>query len=450
VKIGLILALDLEFAMFRRVFGELRESYPQGVLTYESGFGGHEIYIRKINTGAGLLSASITATSLISDYGVQVLANCGIAGRLASRLRIGHVVIAENVEHYLHESKAVDAGKKKAYYRLDLEGRTFIPLAGADFIRAALNAAKDQAAPSDYVTLISTVVPDSHDLPLCKDPIGCGRLGNMASADVVCDSARFNAELKRHKRRTDCVEMEAAGIAAVAYRYQVPAVITRGISDYADGTKVATDSAAWVREFAALNAALALREIIRAIPSTTTPLAVPSHARPVVPGPLDHLAAAIQHAGPVDGPIIVSGVNGRLWRIRSGGGQVDAQSADFYDPVPSSPDLVWSKYDWSDTDSNLWLESLIGATLVEWNRLHEDGASVGAIRAITQQGWIITEDVIIDTQSGASIPRSTVNGALTARELLSSFGDHKVEFKGALNAAYTALILEVDMRASGG
>jgi 8-oxo-dGTP diphosphatase len=85
--------------------------------------------------------------------------------------------------------------------------------------------------------------------------------GPIAAGEIVQDSA-ISAEarwIREHYNDACAIEMEAAGVAQAAHlNDSLPVVVVRGISDRADGGKVAVDGAGWQPRAAANATAFAV------------------------------------------------------------------------------------------------------------------------------------------------------------------------------------------------
>jgi 8-oxo-dGTP diphosphatase len=186
-------------------------------------------------TGVGNQSAAVLAERAIAEFTPKAILFTGVAGALKAHLGLGDVVIASRVYAY-HGATSEDDGLKARPRVWELNHR--IHQLAEHVIRSG-----------DW----------ARRLP--SDPKPQVRFGSIAAGEIVHYSA-VSAErrwLDEHYNDAVAVEMEGAGTASAAHlNDSLPAVVVRGISDYADSGKSATDSAGWQSRAAANAAAFAI------------------------------------------------------------------------------------------------------------------------------------------------------------------------------------------------
>lgn len=155
-------------------------------------------------SGIGKVNAAVCTQILISEFGVDMVLNTGVAGALDDRLNIGDIVVSSDLIEYDVDVSAF--GYKKGV----------IP---------RMETSVFKAEPK----LIDIAYSSS-----CKNTDLQSYIGRILSGD------RFIAnddEVKRLNKEFDgmAVEMEGAAIAHVCYLNKIPFVVIRSISDKADG-----------------------------------------------------------------------------------------------------------------------------------------------------------------------------------------------------------------------
>ncbi|MET8777673.1 5'-methylthioadenosine/S-adenosylhomocysteine nucleosidase [Nocardia sp. NPDC004654] len=220
-----------------------------------AGHPGHRVAVGV--TGAGTTTAAALTERAQAEFSPAVMMFVGIAGGLRGKLDIGDVVVATKVHSYQggrseDEEFLVRPRSWELSHRLDQKARRLCRAhAWRDWLPE--HARADE--------------PDVAFAPI-------------AAGDVVLDSA--TSELAHRIRRSFndavAVEMEGSGFAhAAALADQVPAVVIRGISDLADGTKASKDRIGG-QLIAARNAAafaIALAVSLEPQPDSTTAASAP-------------------------------------------------------------------------------------------------------------------------------------------------------------------------------
>ncbi|AHG92317.1 purine or other phosphorylase family 1 (plasmid) [Gemmatirosa kalamazoonensis] len=189
---------------------------------------GHDVVV--VFSHWGKVASAMTATTLVSELGAELLLFTGVAGGVDPTLRVGDVVVATRlVQHDL------DARPLFARHEIPLLGRTY--LEADPTLRAAVH---DAAA-----TFLSEVA-NAPDTPVATALRAVGvsapRVveGLVASGDRFFASDAARAELRRDLPETTCVEMEGAAVAQVCVEHGVPFAVVRTISDAA-GDHAAVD-----------------------------------------------------------------------------------------------------------------------------------------------------------------------------------------------------------------
>jgi 8-oxo-dGTP diphosphatase len=193
--------------------------------------GGHGWLVALAVTGVGNQSAAVLAERAIAEFSPKAILFTGIAGALQPHLALGDVVVASHVYGY-HGGTSEDDGLKARPRAWELSHR--VRQVAEHLIRSG-----------DWARRL----PDD-----VRPPV---RFGPIAAGEIVHYSATSGERqwLREHYNDAIAVEMEGAGTASAAHlNDSLPAILVRGISDYADSRKSAADRAGW-QSRAAINAA---------------------------------------------------------------------------------------------------------------------------------------------------------------------------------------------------
>lgn len=163
----------------------------------------NDIAVVVMQSGIGKVNATIATTLLIQRFTPKAIINTGSAGGIGEQLSIGDVVIGDSVTHHDVDVTAF--------------GYTVGQMAGM---------------PENYpcdTRLVDLAKQAATTFPNAKI-----HSGQIVSGDqFIADSSRFSA-IKKDFPTALAVEMEAAAIAQTCYRFDVPFVVVRAISDLAN------------------------------------------------------------------------------------------------------------------------------------------------------------------------------------------------------------------------
>jgi adenosylhomocysteine nucleosidase len=233
VSFVFLTALDLEYEAVRGHLTGLRGHTHPGGTRYETGrlvAGRCRVALGLV--GAGNQSAAVLAERAIAEFAPRALIFVGVAGALWEHVQLGDVVVANRVYAY-HGATSGDEG-------MAARPRAWEISHGCDQL------AHEVARSGTWLRSLPAGVPEP-----------TVRFGPIAAGEVVQDSAvSAHAQWIRNiYNDAIAIEMEGAGVAQAGHLNQsLPVIVVRGISDRADGTKVATDDANW-QPTAAANAA---------------------------------------------------------------------------------------------------------------------------------------------------------------------------------------------------
>ena len=202
-KIGLIGAMDSEIAAFCRDFNAA-ETHIKGI--HLGKYNDYEIYI--CVSGIGKVNAAIAAQRLVDIFGVECIINSGVAGGVNEKLKKLDIVISERLTY--HDFNPLDIlDRNPPYTKFFTADKPLVQKAqkGCELLNAKLEKEG-------------------------KDGF-CAHVGTIVSGDCFVSSSEKAKQL-RDDFDALCTEMEGAAIAHTAYVNNLPFLIIRAISDFAD------------------------------------------------------------------------------------------------------------------------------------------------------------------------------------------------------------------------
>lgn len=227
--VGIIGPMEVEIDILHSHM-EVEETTNKGQLTfYEGELEGQPIVL--VKSGIGKVNAASAAQMLISDFGVDVLINSGVAGGIHPELGLGDIVISTKTVHHDMDETAKDFKPGQIPY---MDTRYF----EADQKLVQLAEKGTEGLP-DYVDVF-------------KGPIATGDqfIASKEKANWIHET--FDAYV---------VEMEGAAVGQVAYLNEIPYVVIRSASDDAE------EEAAGIQENfveeAAKNSSHVMEEILK-------------------------------------------------------------------------------------------------------------------------------------------------------------------------------------------
>ncbi|MCR5762881.1 MAG: 5'-methylthioadenosine/adenosylhomocysteine nucleosidase [Treponema sp.] len=203
-KVGIIGAMDIEVKMLRGELSDAKEVCAGGLVFFEGTLNNASVVI--VKSGIGKVNAALCAQLLALKFGVTHIINTGIAGAMASGLKVLDFVVSEDALY--HDFDTTGFGYKP----------TVIPQMDCSDFKADDSMVK--AAHSAFTSLKEA---SAHSLVA----------GRIASGDQFI-SSKEQKEKIRSVCNPACVEMEGAAIAHACYINKVPFVIIRCMSDMAD------------------------------------------------------------------------------------------------------------------------------------------------------------------------------------------------------------------------
>ncbi|MEU9620357.1 5'-methylthioadenosine/S-adenosylhomocysteine nucleosidase [Streptomyces sp. NPDC048155] len=271
-KIVVFTALPLEYRAVRALVPDPQRINHEAGTIFERGQipgTNWEVYLAQV--GQGNQGAAILTERAIRMIGPDAVFFTGIAGSMKHDIALGDVVVATRVFAY-HGGKQEGTFKTRpetwsASHRLEQAAR--FAVLDTRWTQSLLPAGRE--------------VPDVHFKPI-------------AAGEVVVNvqASALHELLDEHYNGVAAIETEGAGFAgAASMADQVPALVIRGISDRADGSKQHTDNSGY-QLIAADNAAALTIAVIKA-------LAAPEPVEVELPPPRSGTAETSLIASALDG-----------------------------------------------------------------------------------------------------------------------------------------------------
>lgn len=201
MKIGIIGAMDQEVKILKEKMSAPISWERAGVLFVSGTLGKHDVIV--VRSGIGKVSASVTTSLLIQQYGVNMVINTGSAGGIGEGLQVGDVVFSEKLAYFDVDVTGFgyEYGQLPAGMPLYFEASQYI----IDEMKKAAQKTGQQV-----------------------------RSGLIVTGDSFVNSPEKIAEIKSHFPEALACEMEGAAIAQTARQFNIPFLIVRAISDTAD------------------------------------------------------------------------------------------------------------------------------------------------------------------------------------------------------------------------
>ena len=194
----------------------------------------------------GLTKAVQITEKFLGKFKVRLVVLLGIAGALDENLKIGDIVVPNEISDFLSNSKAIQKGD---YFKLEYSGNNWrIQNALMECIKHF--EFSEQKSIYDYWRKkttrnynISNLKNISVKLNNYVSAEPSYFIGHIASSNTVVASKSYKIELKGIDRKFLAVEMEGAGVARACQdrKKPVPFLMIRGISDFSDERKKILD-----------------------------------------------------------------------------------------------------------------------------------------------------------------------------------------------------------------
>ncbi|ELQ6223619.1 5'-methylthioadenosine/S-adenosylhomocysteine nucleosidase [Cronobacter turicensis] len=200
MKAGIIGAMEEEVTLLRDKIDDRQTLNIAGCEIYTGALNGVDVALLK--SGIGKVSAAMGATLLLEHCKPDVIINTGSAGGLAPSLKVGDIVVSDEVRYHDADVTAF--------------GYEYGQMAGCP---AAFKADEK---------LIAAAQETIEQLNLHAVR------GLVVSGDAFINGSVNLAKIRHNFPQAIAVEMEATAIGHVCHNFGVPFVVVRAISDVAD------------------------------------------------------------------------------------------------------------------------------------------------------------------------------------------------------------------------
>ena len=198
MKIGIITAIDKEMIEIKEKMKEINEINIYNLVFYEGKISNKECLL--VKSGVGKVNSARTTQIMIDKLNVDIIINVGSAGGINDKLNIEDIVIGDKLVQY--DFDASDFGYEKG--EICKTGKYFY--ADKRLIKLCIESIKELNTTSNIV------------------------IGGIGTADLFCSNPEKAIQI-RNEFDVECVEMEGASIAQVAYLSNIPFLVIRTISD---------------------------------------------------------------------------------------------------------------------------------------------------------------------------------------------------------------------------
>ena len=218
-RLALVSAMHEELAAVLARMPDEQKTLVAGREFWVGHWHGHDVVA--VLSRIGKVAAATTATVLIERFGVNRMVFTGVAGGLAEQVRVGDVVVANQLMQH-----DMDASPLFPRYEVPLTGMT--RFAADRQLRDALLA----AAPLAIQDLVQTLPRDKW----LRIDFEHARVhqGLVISGDRFVSQSSESQALQQRVPDALAVDMECAAMAQVCHDFGVPMAAVRSISDRAD------------------------------------------------------------------------------------------------------------------------------------------------------------------------------------------------------------------------
>ncbi|EKY3088999.1 5'-methylthioadenosine/S-adenosylhomocysteine nucleosidase [Cronobacter dublinensis] len=200
MKAGIIGAMEEEVTLLRDKIDNRQTLNIAGCEIYTGTFNGVDVALLK--SGIGKVSAAMGATLLLEHCKPDVVINTGSAGGLAPSLKVGDIVVSDEVRYHDADVTAF--------------GYEYGQMAGCP---AAFKA-------DEKLIAAAQATIEQLNLHAVR--------GLVVSGDAFINGSVNLAKIRHNFPQAIAVEMEATAIGHVCHNFGVPFVVVRAISDVAD------------------------------------------------------------------------------------------------------------------------------------------------------------------------------------------------------------------------
>jgi len=206
-KIAIIGAMDCEINDIKKEITDLKEQNYADLKIFTGTINNKFVVLSQ--SGVGKVNAALNTQYIIDTYKPDIIINTGVAGGIADGLDVGDVVIGTYLVQ--HDFDVTVLGYARGYMCTGIE--------------------KDK--PTKYYCDKNLI----EKFQVCLEqnmPVTKVHQGIIASGDKFVSGKEIKKEINEYFGAV-AVEMEGCAIAQVATRNKIPFIVTRAISDLADG-----------------------------------------------------------------------------------------------------------------------------------------------------------------------------------------------------------------------
>ena len=207
MKIGILVAMEVEFRQLVRLMEDAHEELRRRLSFTVGRIGSHEVVLMKC--GIGKVNAAMGSTVLIDEFQPDCVVSTGCAGGIDDSLRVMDVVVSRELVYH-----DVDCGEALGCPLGQVQGLPRFFQGDERLLRAA--CAEDAESST------------THGTPVPRARIHAGLI---CTGDQFVTSPESLAAIKRNFPDGLAVDMESCAIAQVCYLQGVPFVSFRVISD---------------------------------------------------------------------------------------------------------------------------------------------------------------------------------------------------------------------------
>ena len=186
-----------------------------------------------VQSGIGKVNSARITQMMIDNFDIEYIMNLGSAGALNPMLKIGDIVIGDELVQ--HDFDITAFGHAKGYIT-GVGDRVY----------------SDKYLIEKFEKAIENLEDRNYEI----------KTGTIASGDVFCTEIEMKNQIYANFK-ADCVEMEGAAIAQVSYLNNVPFIVIRSISDTPNGNNAITFDQ--FVELASKRCARILKEVLKDI-----------------------------------------------------------------------------------------------------------------------------------------------------------------------------------------
>ena len=186
-----------------------------------------------VQSGIGKVNSARVTQMMIDNFDIEYIMNLGSAGALNPMLKIGDIVIGDELVQ--HDFDITAFGHAKGYIT-GVGDRVY----------------SDKYLIEKFENAIENLEDRDYEI----------KTGTIASGDIFCTEIEMKNQIYANFK-ADCVEMEGAAIAQVSYLNNIPFIVIRSISDTPNGNNAITFDE--FVELASKRCARILKEVLKDI-----------------------------------------------------------------------------------------------------------------------------------------------------------------------------------------